>query len=204
MNTASLRSPEGYHLPNLMKTCQDKTPELFVKFGGHPCAAGFSITDDNLPVAKKLMIENTQTTTNQNNNLRSLVKVPKELDQLKYKIHIIWIDITEITTDLLNQVFEMDPFGQDFPLPSFGFEINLKDIKNKTKMGNNKQHVKIELYNNCSILVFNAKNDIVQFFWRETETQNANNKAWLIVKPHKNSFMQKTQLDLIVDKYFLD
>ena len=203
MNTASLRAPAGYHLPNLMKTCQDQIPELFVKFGGHPCAAGFSVTDNNLPIAKQLMIENTQTTTNQTDNSGSSVHIPKELDRIKYKKNIIWINLKEITMKLLNEVFTMDPFGQDFPLPSFGFEIDIKDIKNKSKMGNNKQHIKIELHNNFSVLVFNAKDDIIQFFWQETKPQNTQSKMWLITKPNKNSFMQKNQLDLVVDKYFL-
>lgn len=203
MNTGSLRAPEGYHLPNLMKDCQDQSPELFVKFGGHPCAAGFSITDDNLSIAKKLMTDKTKVVINQNTNFRLKTEIPKELETLKYKKNIIWTDLIEITTDLLNQIFVMDPFGQDFPLPSFGFEISAKDIKNKNKIGNSNQHIKIELHNNFCILIFNVKDEINQFFWQSTETENIQHRMWLITKPNKNSFLQKTQINLIVDKYFI-
>ena len=53
--TASLRAPEGYHLPNAMNLCQEEYAELFNKFGGHPCAAGFSIQKENMSKAKELM-----------------------------------------------------------------------------------------------------------------------------------------------------
>ena len=203
MNTGSLRAPEGYHLPNLMKDCQEQVSGLFVKFGGHPCAAGFSIDDNNLSIAKKLMTDRTKTVICKESNFGLNIKVPKQLDTLKYKKNIIWINLEEITLDLLEQVFEMDPFGQDFALPSFGFEINLKDIKNKTKIGNNNQHIKIQFYNNFCILMFNAKDDIINYFWQDTETQKSQYKIWLVAKPNKNSFMQKTQVDLVVDKYFI-
>ena len=203
MNTASLRAPEGYHLPNLMKSCQEKIPDLFVKFGGHPCAAGFSITNDNLSIARRLMINETKIIVSQNSNFTPNIEIPEELETLKYKKNIIWLNLNEITVELLNQVFGMDPFGQDFLLPNFGFKVDIKDIKSKIKMGNNNQHIKIELYNNFCILMFNAKDDIIKYFWQDVKFTTEPDKIWLITKPNKNSFMQKNQIDLIVDKYFI-
>jgi single-stranded-DNA-specific exonuclease len=201
MPTASLRAPEGYHLVKIMQSCNDIQPNLFEKFGGHPGAAGFTLPEANLYSAKKLMLDQVKPLEQQPTKFNQKINTPKRLEHLTYKKNIIWLDIKSLTSDLLHQVFSLDPFGQDFALPSFGFELNPKNILNYSRMGNKQQHLKVEVAD-FKILIFNFDDEIWQ--WLQNSNQLPNQNIWLIAKPNKNSFRQVTSVDLIVEKLYLE
>ncbi len=197
MPTASLRAPEGYHLVNIMQSCMHVRLDLFLKFGGHPGAAGFTLIKENLIEAKHLMSSQVKPNTQEPIKFNQNIETPKEWNNLICKKNIIWIKIQNLDINLLNQVFELDPFGQDFPLPSFGFKLSQEDILNYSLMGNDNQHLKIEV-NGFKILYFNADKKVIEY------VKNPIEMMWIIAKPNKSSFRQKTSVDLILEKFYVN
>jgi single-stranded-DNA-specific exonuclease len=196
MPTASLRAPEGYHLVESMQKCQLINNSLFIKFGGHPLAAGFSVKKSNLRICRKLMLDKIEIKTTIGREFSKSIEIPVKLKSYAHKNNIIWINIEDITNELLKQVFDLDPFGQDFPLPSFGLKIEANNIKKIETIGAHKNHLKLVTIKEISIIFFNLNNQ---------EINNLkDNTIWIIGKPSKNYFKKNKKLDIIVEKFVID
>lgn len=204
MYTASLRAPEGYSLPQAMVDCQAKYPDLFDKFGGHPCAAGFTISDPkNLIIARSEMTKNLQeqsknminTAISYNGN----IVVPMAMLDLVYRPEIIWLNETDVTTDLLVDIMNMDPFGQDFPLPLLAFELSQNTCNNKKWLGQEQKHIKLITKNNCTLTFFNLTAELVDFFKNEDITK----VLWITAKPSQNCWNNIRNIEMVVEKTFL-
>ncbi len=200
--TASLRAPEGYHLPNAMNLSQEEFAGLFNKFGGHPCAAGFSIQKENMSKAKELM---TKYLTAQGLNLGSNsdstaeIKIPDELKQYSVKKEILWLTEGEIDSQMLTEIDSLDPFGQDFPLPHLAFEVNSKTIQNIQWLGTEKKHLKLKTVSQLPLTFFNLKTETKDYF----DNENKVGSLWVFAKLSQNAWNNRRTLELVVDKVFV-
>lgn len=118
------RSIEAYNM--FEKLSQHK--ELFVKVGGHPMAAGFSIEPDNLDILRERL-----------NATHGLTP-----DDLKPVVMIdVAMPFSYITTELIQQLDLLEPMGKDNPKPVFA-QANLK-VKRVRFMGQNNKAIKLWL-----------------------------------------------------------
>ena len=119
------RSIEGVNLYELLKTQED----LFLKFGGHAGACGFSLKRDNLPALREGLA-------------REIAKIYKENPDIftkKYDIDLE-LDTADVTFDLVQQLEMLAPFGNKNPKPL----VLCKDviISDERYMGNEMQHLR--------------------------------------------------------------
>jgi single-stranded DNA-specific DHH superfamily exonuclease len=202
--TASLRAPEGYHLPKAMSAIQEQY-QVFDKFGGHPCAAGFTIlTKGNLDEAKKHMeLELSEQGINlsQNNvsyNLE-LQNLPQAIMPFTFRKEIIWLSENQIDTQLLSEIMAMDPFGQDFMLPNLAFQISPSTLNSIKWLGSEQKHLKLTSINGISLTFFNLATEIKEYFLSQKKQA-----LWIITKPLQNCWQNKRTIEMVVDKWFLD
>ena len=122
----SARSVKGINLYDTISM----NSELFDGFGGHEMAAGLSFSEE------KASFEEVKS---------ALCKTVKEMSQGKDLKPFINIDLElmpdDITVDLVEQISQLEPFGQNNPSPVFAIK-NLK-IKEKRLMGENKNHLRL-------------------------------------------------------------
>jgi single-stranded-DNA-specific exonuclease len=200
--TASLRAPEGFHLPDAMNLCQTEIPGLFNKFGGHPCAAGFSIDPQNLVKAKELMSKNLSQQgllTNQKSNSQPKFEIPTKLMQYSAKKEVIWLSEKDVDLELLGQIDSLDPFGQDFPMPYLAFQVLESTISNVQWLGNEQKHLKLKNLNQIPLTFFNLKPETKEFF----ESKNKLETLWVFAKLNQNAWNNTRTLELVVDKAFI-
>jgi single-stranded DNA-specific DHH superfamily exonuclease len=138
---ASLRAPEGYHLPQALKAAE----ELLDKFGGHPGAAGFSclvssLEPVKLKLAQELNLQAKQITAPQANYASHIPNLPEKLKEYSQLSHLVWLKSEEIEPSLLEKTWLLDPFGQDLPLPRFVFELRDYSVR---WLGNGQNHLKL-------------------------------------------------------------
>ena len=118
------RSIEAYHMYREM--C--KVSELFLKFGGHPMAAGFSIEERHVDELRRRL--------NEQATLGPEDFIPK-----------IWIDVAMpleyISESLIRELKLLEPFGQGNEKPQFAWK-NLH-IRSVRVLGKNRNAVKLTL-----------------------------------------------------------
>ncbi len=129
------RSIEGFNIVEAIEACSD----LLEKYGGHPMACGFSVSDDNLDKFKKKIIDFT------NKKLKNKKLVPKLNIDLELDIHDInndtWLDIQKLA-----------PYGQDNLSPVFvSKNVEIKDLN---IIGKEQTHIKFYL-NGIWAIAFN-------------------------------------------------
>ncbi|SES09372.1 single-stranded-DNA-specific exonuclease RecJ [Lachnobacterium bovis] len=118
------RSIEEYSMFDEMCKCR----ELFIKFGGHPMAAGLSMEETKINVFRKKI-----------NEISPLVN-----EKLTEKVHIdFYMPVDYVTMDLVRQLNVLAPFGKANEKPIF-VDKNLK-IRRMIVMGKNKNVLKLFL-----------------------------------------------------------
>jgi single-stranded-DNA-specific exonuclease len=80
--------------------------DLLLNFGGHACAAGLSLKQENMSVLKEKLEQ------------QILEKVSIEELQPKIVIDAI-LDLTDATQKLINDLEQLEPFGNENPQPTF-------------------------------------------------------------------------------------
>lgn len=125
------RSIEEFNIMEALEECKD----LFLRYGGHPMACGFSLIEKNLEEFKKRI------TVFANKKL-------KDMD-LKPKIEIeAELNLDEINEEFVKSVEQFAPFGQGNDKPKFvSYGVSVVDIIN---MGIDGKHIKIRIMNNES------------------------------------------------------
>lgn len=127
--TASCRSIEGFNMIEALNSMK----ELFVKYGGHAGAAGFSIKIENIDEFSKIINEYAK----KNIPESSLIK-PVKLD--------ITIPAYKISYDFIDKISLLEPFGFGNPSPLFA--LNNCEISGLRPIGKEKTHT-----------MFNVKKD---------------------------------------------
>ncbi|HDM31984.1 MAG TPA: hypothetical protein ENG32_01300, partial [bacterium] len=176
----SARSIEEFNLVEVLEQIKKLHPEIFIEFGGHKKAAGFTI----LPQYKDLFLE----------TLNSIAET-QILDE--YLIPKIEIDAEISPQDLNEKFFEyydkLAPFGIGNPLPVFLMRhIKVKEVLN---VGANGNHLKLKV--DCFGWHFDAIG-----FRKGIDSLKISPDSYidLVVSLKKNCWQGKEQLDLeIID-----
>ena len=119
---ASCRSVSGFHITDHLRQYGD----LLVAVGGHAMAAGFTVSNLNLP---KLLKKLTETKIDP--------KILKKKQRVDAKI-----PLTAIDQKLIARLKEFEPFGLGNPTPIFSsLRVEISDIRKLGKLG---QHLKFK------------------------------------------------------------
>ncbi len=194
---ASLRAPEGFHLPEAMK----QASQWLTKFGGHPGAAGFTCNTVDLPKVKEIL---QQVLAHQAQNLTKPNQVfvpdnftvPPQLQVLSTNPSYIWLTVNDLNTDLLQKVWNLDPFGQDFPIPKFVFNLESYSLR---WLGQEGRHIRINLKPEISVTIFNLDEQIKQQFLQINLPKN----IWLEAKLTQNTWNGNTRNDLVAERVWV-
>lgn len=123
---ASCRSIEGFNILNALQSM----PELFVKFGGHAGAAGFTIPIKNIELFKRKINEYAK-------------KILKEDDFVKIINIDKQIPMQKMSYEFFKTIELLKPFGFGNPMPTFQTKnVLLENIK---FIGENKNHIIFDL-----------------------------------------------------------
>lgn len=167
----SARSIDGLHI----KEAFDEMSSLIIKYGGHEKAAGLSIDEDRLNQFESSLIQLCK-------------KKLTEADYVKkYYIDTV-LDSKEINVGIVDELKELEPFGEGFPKPLFA--LNNFFAEEIRYMGNDGQHIKLS-NKNLSIII-----------WREAETFKQRGEPSNIVAlgyPSINIYKNTVSLQFIVD-----
>ncbi len=128
------RSIEEFNLIKAIEKCKD----VLSKYGGHRLACGFGVSDKNL----KLFVDKIRKIANKELkgvDLRPKLKIEAELN------------LEDITEDLVKEIENFAPFGQDNPRPMFlSRGVSIVDIMT---MGLDNEHIKLKLRGRESRLI---------------------------------------------------
>ena len=198
--SASLRAPEGYHLPNAMKRVA-----LFEKFGGHPGAAGFGAKKNNLSKIKdvlaEVMIEQSQNITHKKIYTPGWLdtgSLPEKMQKMIYQTQYIWLRSEDVNLELMQQILSLDPFGQDFPMPELVFEIDMGEL-NFRWIGSEYKHIKVSLESGITATIFNIPEKLRNILLEDIQ----NISFWVQAKASQNSWKGQTSLELLSQNIFL-
>ena len=124
----------------------ENSKDLITTGGGHSLAAGITLPTKNIDAFRKSINQFYKKQKLINQELALLPKVDANAD------------LSELTKELLQQINQLEPFGNGNPRPIF--QTNDLTVRNIRKMGNDSQHIKLELCDKdgfrMSFLSFNA------------------------------------------------
>ena len=123
---ASARSIHEFHVTDALREC----PELFVRFGGHRAAAGFTATNDNLPEIKERLIAAAERELS-NADLSPVVEIDAE------------VPLSSLRGEEIRWLRRLAPHGQGNPEPVF-LSRNATVLERKT-MGADDAHLRLKL-----------------------------------------------------------
>lgn len=171
----SARSVEGINLYDAISM----NSELLDGFGGHSMAAGLAFSEE------KASFEQVKS---------ALCKTVKEMSQGKDLKPFINIDLLlepdDVTVDLVEQISQLEPFGQSNPSPIFALK-NLK-IKEKRLMGDNKNHLRLKCIGGSS--------ELTCIRWKDGDISLVQGDSLDIAfHPQINEYNGNTSVQLILD-----
>ncbi|MGE3726951.1 MAG: DHH family phosphoesterase [Candidatus Sericytochromatia bacterium] len=106
---ASVRAPEGFHVLEALQHCD----ELFLKYGGHAQAGGFSISVSNFAALKQRL-----------EDYYRFLGAPQSRPKAELELNLKAVDM-----DLWKDLQHLAPFGAGNPLPSFvSFNVPLQKV----------------------------------------------------------------------------
>lgn len=164
---ASMRSPEGFDCMNFLSGFTD-----FRALGGHTQAAGFSLDLQNFPDFVRYVKETGH----------SFQWTPIKKDTLR-------IDPEDITTQSVQSLDALRPFGPGFQLPAF--EISPLFIKSVYDLSNGK-HRRFTLQNGLQCLCFNIS--------AYDKAKSVNSIAGFIGTPQISYYRGSKRVNFIIDQ----
>ena len=167
--------------------------ELFIKFGGHPMAAGMSLTKENVE------------------KLRSFLNQHDGLDEetLTEKIYIdAVVPFSYLNVRLIETLERLEPVGNGNSGARFAAK-NVSVLK-IYRMGEEKQHIRMELSDGSSAVsavMWNRAEEFVEYMskkYSDTEVQNAmagrtnDLRADILYSPGINTWNGATSVQLLI------
>lgn len=129
----SARSIDGFHMYKELA----KNKDIITHFGGHPMAAGMTLPIEHVEEFRQRLNEQAQASlTNEQLVPVISIDVPLEMD--------------EISTDSIESLRKLAPFGMDFAKPVYCIE-NV-EVSSVRKIGSAQNHVKMELKQGATLL----------------------------------------------------
>ena len=161
-------------------TAMNKISDLFIAFGGHTLAAGFSFDEVNLNKIEDFL-DNEYENYKQNNELKST----KNID--------IVTSLEEISYQFFNSLEALKPYGMDFEKPTILIENSM--VLNKTYFGSEKQYLRLTIADEVGNLECISFKDTSLF-----DKVKNNDIIDLLCTLDKNNFNGRTKLQAhIVD-----
>lgn len=129
ISRASARSIPAFHMTQAL----NQMPELFLTFGGHAEAAGFSIANENIPELTKRLkkLANSSIT---DEDMLPIVNIDAELD------------LENVDYKLFRAIEYLAPFGHSNPEPVF--VAKNRDGHTSKKIGKDKSHLRLAIPTN--------------------------------------------------------
>ncbi|MCD7714833.1 MAG: DHH family phosphoesterase [Lachnospiraceae bacterium] len=187
------RSIEAYSMFEEMVKCQD----LFLKFGGHPMAAGFSLERSRIPEMRRRL-----------NEICTLTE-----DDLTEKVHIdIAMPIHYISEKVIDELSLLEPIGKGNEKPLFA-DTSLSLLSARI-IGKNKNVVKMRVQNkngnSIDALYFGdpapfqeyltekyGKNEVQNLFWGRINHIQMDFTYY----PSVNEYMGRKSLQIVIKNY---
>ena len=152
----------------------NKISDLFVAFGGHTLAAGFSFEQSNFEKIEEFL-DNEFEEFKQNNDLKS----NKNID--------IVTSLEDISYQFLNSLDALKPYGMDFEKPTVLIENAM--VLNKTYFGSDKQYLRLTIADEVGNLDCITFKDSATF-----DKVEKNDIIDLLCNIDKNNFNGRTKL----------
>ena len=152
----------------------NKISDLFLAFGGHTLAAGFSFEKSNFEKIEEFL-DNEFEEFKQNNDL----KTNKNID--------IVTSLEDISYQFLNSLDALKPYGMDFEKPTVLIENAM--VLNKTHFGSEKQYLRLTIADEVGNLDCITFKDSVTF-----DKVEKNDIIDLLCNIDKNNFNGRTKL----------
>lgn len=184
----SARSIESYNMYEALNEVRD----LFIKFGGHPMAAGMSLDESNVDILRKRLNDNCNLTQD---------------DFVDIRLIDMTMSLSYITIPLVEELEALEPFGNANKKPLFAYK-NAK-IRQAKRIGNDK-YLKFEFETDkgtISGLYFNdakaLEEEIIQSFgqeeWNKALSDHSNNISLTIMfYPSINEYRGNKSVQIIL------
>ncbi|MBQ9064299.1 MAG: single-stranded-DNA-specific exonuclease RecJ [Blautia sp.] len=158
-----------------------KLGDLFIRFGGHKKAAGFSISEDNIPVLRKRI--------NEQCTLKDSELTPKVLIDVAVPIHYL-------SRKLVREIDMLEPFGNGNPKPLFA-QKNLRATGARI-VGKNGNVVKMKLQEQSGFSM-----EAIYFGDAQAFMRDAGNGVSLMAayRPEINNYRGMESLQVIITDY---
>lgn len=176
----SARSIEGVPLYDVINA----NSELLDGFGGHKLAAGLSFSEEkaSFEQVKKALCDTVKEYT-VNKELKPFVKID------------LMLEPKDITTDLVDEISQLEPFGAANPSPVFA--INNLKIKQKRLMGNDNSHLRLTVGIDAD--------EYTAIWWQKGDVAlGAGDSVDIAFHPQINEFNGNTSVQLIIDDIHSD
>lgn len=187
------RSIEEYSMFEEMTKCK----ELFLKFGGHPLAAGLSLEEENVDLFRKKI------------NEQCLLKDEDLIEKVRIDVPM---PVSYVYMDLVRELNILAPFGKDNPRPLFA-DKNLS-VKKMTVLGKNANVLRMEMLSEdlvpiTSMLFKDVDGflDYIRAKYGEAELEQALSgrensiKLAIVYSPKINSFRDNESLQFEIQYY---
>ncbi|MDO4289111.1 MAG: single-stranded-DNA-specific exonuclease RecJ [Eubacterium sp.] len=165
----SCRSVEGFNIFDALSSCG----ELFLNFGGHAQAAGFSIEADKIPALDAALNAYGDTV-----DLKHLLVKPMYYDGV--------LERAEISETLVEELSQMEPCGVGNPGPVF--MMGPLTMENAKKMGSDKRHLMFSV----------SPYRCVGFGMGEILDGGDGGQFSILCKPEINCFRDKKSVQLLI------
>lgn len=124
--TGSARSIDGFNLYEALYSCK----ELFLRFGGHQQAAGFSILVENIGKLREQLLSYAR------------IHITEEMLMPKFYYDAV-LNSSDINYDLIKELEKLQPYGTANPVPSF--LLNDVVVEDSRKIGKEGNHLKMSI-----------------------------------------------------------
>ena len=199
--SASLRTPKGYNLVDIMS----RIPAgILEKFGGHPEAAGFSIKASNIHKAESafvdIMRQYSKLETTYTNYLGLNMSVigqefgefiQSSVDNCNNR-HVLYIRSSDLTDDLMQDIWKLEPFSNDFPIPTFLIRVDGYKVFD---LGQGGKHCRIDM-GHGSLIAFNINPADKEFLTDGGE-------FFCTARVSKNVYNSVARNQMIIDKLII-
>jgi single-stranded-DNA-specific exonuclease len=171
----SARSIKGFDVTEAMMSCGD----LFLKFGGHAAAGGFSFLEENEAAIRERLVNFAAT--------RREADASVWESKINYDCHIPG-DLLDL--GLIDTIESLKPFGQAFEEPRFRVEARIKEVRyfNDKTTG--------EPRHTCVIGDVGGRERKIMFFNEVTRDLAAGSMASFVVSVSRNVFRGVTSLSM--------
>ena len=187
------RSTESYSMFDELVKCSD----LFLKFGGHPMAAGFSLEKERIPEMRRRLNENCTLTEEQQMEKVS-IDVPMPVDY--------------ITEHRIEELSLLEPFGKGNEKPLFA-ERELQLLSARV-LGKNANVLKFRVQNRAGCVLdamyFGEVDTMKDYLTEKYGTQKVQELFWgrgngilidLTYYPSVNEYMGRKSLQIVIKNY---